>query len=84
MTYVLPLRDRIAAVIKMANDEEGSGYRWLSQYERTWYVVLHGTLHKLFLNQLINFFFFFALYLTISLLSFKHRLQNCTVYAKTV
>ncbi|XP_020605858.1 general transcription factor IIH subunit 2-like [Orbicella faveolata] len=23
----------------MANDEEGSGYRWLNQYERTWEVI---------------------------------------------
>ena len=31
---------------KMANDEEGGGYRWLNQYEGTWYVLLRGTLYK--------------------------------------
>lgn len=30
--------DNCRCKIKMANEEESGGYRWLNQYERTWYV----------------------------------------------
>ena len=53
MRFLEPLCKHIAGVkFKMAN-EEGGGYRWLNQYERTWYVLLLEILCKMFISYFI-------------------------------